>query len=216
MSVAALAPKGKTYSMTNSLLARVSIAAGVSNAGHEQFWKNVAAELEFTFDSNFISQLKYRDRKKVKARVVQRTKEGKKKRSQAKYAKQNDAHKTQLDSYKEGMFYESGVAVALAKRTLKTVARNPKGTPDDQLKCSYYHPSYCNMLGHKSCGSPLCGMKKKSKEERASALKIILAEQVDLEVKKNAVLLGTFFWLNCTTLYILCFSLYLLISWSKM
>ena len=91
------------------------------------------------------------------------------------------------------MFYESGVAISLAKRTLKTVARNPIGTLKDQWKCSYFHPLYCTSLGHKDCRSPLCGMKTKSKEERASALKVIQAEQVDLEVKKNTILLGTFF-----------------------
>ena len=52
--------------MTNSLLARVYITAGISIAGHEQFWKSVASELEFTFDDNFISHLKALDRKKQK------------------------------------------------------------------------------------------------------------------------------------------------------
>ena len=54
-SISAFAPKDKTYSMTKSLLARVSIAAGISIAGHKNFWNNVASELEFTFDDNFIS-----------------------------------------------------------------------------------------------------------------------------------------------------------------
>ena len=44
-SVSALAPKGKTYSMTNSLLTRVPIAADISIARHEHFWKNVATKL---------------------------------------------------------------------------------------------------------------------------------------------------------------------------
>ena len=38
-SVAAIAPKTKTYSMTNSLLARVSITAGVSIASHKNSGK---------------------------------------------------------------------------------------------------------------------------------------------------------------------------------
>ena len=54
-SVSSLAPKGKTYSMTYSLLTRVSIAAGTSIAGHEQFWKSVSSDLHFTFDNHFIS-----------------------------------------------------------------------------------------------------------------------------------------------------------------
>ena len=133
--------------------------------------------------------------------MVQNSIEGKKKRSQAKYTKYNDAQKTQLDSYKEGMFYEAGVAVTLAKRTLKTVAQNPKGTPNDQLKCAYYHQLCCTTLGHKACSSPLCSMKRKSKEERSVALKVILTEQVDLEVKNNAVLLGLYFCHSVLLLY---------------
>ena len=67
-SVSTFAPKGKTYSMINSLLARVSIASGISIAGHDKFWENVASELEFNFDNDFISQLKVRDREnKIKS-----------------------------------------------------------------------------------------------------------------------------------------------------
>ena len=74
ISASAFAPKVKTYSMTNSLITRVSIAAGILIAGHEQFWKNVATKLEFTFDANFMSMLRSRDRKKDDARIVQRSK----------------------------------------------------------------------------------------------------------------------------------------------
>ena len=91
------------------------------------------------------------------------------------------------------MFYESGVAISLAKKTLKAVARNPNGTPADQMRCPYYHPLYCTALAHKACSSPLCGMKTKSKVERAAALKYIVAKQVDSEVKKNASL-GMFYF----------------------
>ena len=201
-SVAAFAPKGKTYSMMNNLLTRVSIAARISIAGHEQFWINVATELGFTFDANFLSHLKSRDRKKKKSRVVQWSIDGKKRRSQLKYSKQSEAHKTQLYAYKQGLFYESSVTISLAKKTLKTVARNPKGAPDDQMRCPYYHPLYCTALAHKACSSPLCGMKTKSKVERAVALKFILAEQVDSEVKKNASL-GMFYFSYFSIVHIL-------------
>ena len=175
-SVSSLAPKGKTYSMTYSLLTRVSIAAGTSIEGHEQFWKNVSSELDFTFDDHFISMLRSRDTKKKEGRIVQSSKEGKVRRNQVKYEKTNNACKTQRDAYKEGMFYESGVAISLAKKTVKTVPRNSKDTPNDQWRCSYYHPLYCTTLGHKDCRSLQYGMKKKSKEERAAALKVILDE----------------------------------------
>ena len=56
-SVSTFAPKGDPYSLTNSLLTRVSIAAGISIAGHKQFWKNVGTKLDFTFDANIMSML---------------------------------------------------------------------------------------------------------------------------------------------------------------
>ena len=72
-----------------------------------------------------MSMLQSRDRKKRNSRIVQRSKAGKTRRSQSKTAKQNDAHKTQLDAYKKGTFYKSGVAMAHAKKTLKEIPRNP-------------------------------------------------------------------------------------------
>ena len=116
ISVSAFAPKGKTYSMTNSLLTRVSIDAGISIAGHKKFWKNVATKLEFTFDANFMSMLRSRDRKKEKIRIVQSSKAGKIRCSQSKTSKQNNAHKTQLDAYKEDTLYEYGVSMSLERR----------------------------------------------------------------------------------------------------
>ena len=83
--------------------------------------------------------------------------------------------------------------MAHAKKTLKAIPWNPEGTPADQLRCPYYHQQYCTVLGHKSYSFPLCGMKTKSKHERAVAMKVILAESVDREVKRNA-LLGMYFF----------------------
>ena len=37
-----------------------------------------------------------------------------------------------------------------------------------------------------------CDMKTKSKEERAVALKVISADQLDVEVKRNTVLVGIY------------------------
>ena len=69
-SVASYAPKGKTYSLTNSLLCRVSIAAGVSNLGYERFWKDIASSFDIELDGNITTILKLRveqnkNRKKV-------------------------------------------------------------------------------------------------------------------------------------------------------
>ena len=60
--------------------------------------------------------LRSKDTKKKRAMIAQKSKGGKNRHSQTKYKKQSSEHKTQLDRYKEGMFYESGVAVTLAKK----------------------------------------------------------------------------------------------------
>ena len=71
---------------------------------------------------------------------------------------------------KTGKTYGAGVALkeATKKATQKlTVAvRNPKNTKKELLRCPYYHPLYCDVLGHTSAGSQHCKMKQKSKEER--------------------------------------------------
>ena len=56
-----------------------------------------------------------------KRRVVTASMDGKKRRSKHKYEKLNDAHKTQLHGFKDGMYYENGVAAVTAKRELKKV-----------------------------------------------------------------------------------------------
>ena len=75
-SIFALTPKHKTYSMTNSLLTRLSIDARLKISGHKNFWENVAASLEFIWDTKFLSTLRSRDMKKKRARIVQRSKGG--------------------------------------------------------------------------------------------------------------------------------------------
>ena len=63
--------------MTNRLLTRVSIAAGLQIAGHERFWENMATSLEFTWDTNFLSALRSGDMKNKRTWIFQRNKGGK-------------------------------------------------------------------------------------------------------------------------------------------
>ena len=51
-SVATYAPKSKTYSLTNSLHCRVSIAAGLQIIGYEAFWYCVFHSFGIDFDKN--------------------------------------------------------------------------------------------------------------------------------------------------------------------
>ena len=75
-SVAAYAPKSRTYSLTNSLLCRVSIAAGISILGYEMFWDEVFMVFGIDLDSNLRCSLRNRDSKKGKQRKRCETKEG--------------------------------------------------------------------------------------------------------------------------------------------
>ena len=185
-SVASLAPKTKHYCSTNQLLTRVGIAGACQVIGHATFWSKVCSSLDFKIDANLLSILKQRDTHKQKKNIWQSTIKGKKKRSANKHAKINKEHKEYMDGYKEGCMYETGIAVAKAKKSLpKACERNPEGTPKDLWRCPYHHPLYCQKLGHSSCASNDCAMKVATKEERAAALKVILAAAVQEEMIRS-------------------------------
>ena len=83
------------------------------------------------------------------------------------------------------MGYKSGIAAVAAKKTLPTAKdRNPKGTPQEQLRCPFHHPKYCTLLGHRDARSKVCMMHGKSKEERSAASKVIQKELIDMEVER--------------------------------
>ena len=109
--------------------------------------------------------------------------EGKMKRSAHKYDKYNSAFKKQREGHEEGLGYQPGIAAAAAKKNLPAAAaRNPKGTPKLQLRCPYYHPSYCTLLGHRDARTEGCAMYKKSKEVKDAATKVITGELIAIEV----------------------------------
>ena len=187
-SVAAFAPKGKTYSLTVLLDTRVAIAGAIQVVGYFNFWKQVFDEFGITMDVNLRLHLETRDKVKGKKRAVSKTIKGKKARSEQKYSKYNKSAADYLKSMKSGMFYESGVAVATAKKSLKDTVkdRNPPGTAPENFICIYYHLLYCNKRGHKFCSSPNCTMKTKTKEEQSAATKFIADEAVQSEIKRAA------------------------------
>ena len=98
-SVAALAPKNKTYSMSDSLRTRVAIAAGCQVIGFSTFWSTCCRSLDFELDPYLRSVLETRDTIKTKKNVRCGTKKGKAARSNLKYKKYNAAHKKQQDGH---------------------------------------------------------------------------------------------------------------------
>ena len=116
------------------------------------------------------------------------TKQGKSKRSRNKHEKINKTQKEYSEGYSAGLEHEAGIAVRAAKNNLPAAKhRNPPGTPTHLLKCAYYHDTNllcCNVLGHTACSNQLCGMKKKTKEQRKEALLLIENEKVASELER--------------------------------
>ena len=159
--VACYAPKGKTYSFTNSLNKRVTITGCIQIVGYLEFWSLVFAAFDLDLDDNLRKHLANRDRIKSKKRAKDESIEGKRLRGKRKYNKLDQAHKDRQEMQRTGVRYEIGMAV-VAKKNLKQNLqkpsdRNPKGTPTECLCCLYY-PAFCQTLGHRDARSKQCGM----------------------------------------------------------
>ena len=127
--------------------------------------------------------------KKVKKKEIAQTKEGKLKRSKNKHDKIREELKQDILSQSSGMTYETGIALKSAIKDAKHLTssdcRNPKGTLKDEWKCPYWHPNFCETLGHKSARSPQCGMYKSDKSDRDDALQKIMDEHIERELQKQ-------------------------------
>ena len=92
-SVAAYAPKSKTYSLTDSLLVRIAIASGVQILGYEKFWSGLFTAFHLDVDINLYHLLRQRDTKNTKRKVRDGTKTGKITRGMGRSEKYNIAKK---------------------------------------------------------------------------------------------------------------------------
>ena len=104
-SVAAYAPKGKTFSLTDSLDTRVSIAGSIQIVGYFKFWDQVFRKLNIVMDPNLRKHLQSRDRIKKKKSEKQKTKEGNKLRGEKKYEKLNKSTEDWLEQQRTGEGY---------------------------------------------------------------------------------------------------------------
>ena len=132
-SVASYAPKHKHYSSTTSLDTRVAIAGAVQVLGYEGFWERCFDVLGLDIDDEVRNSWMERDTIKHNKTARESSIEGKSRRGKRKYKKLYDHQKAALESYKEGLGYESGLALSAAAKVLKSSpkfkARNPPGTP---------------------------------------------------------------------------------------
>ena len=131
--------------------------------------------------------------KKEKKYIAAISINGKATKSRLKYEKLAKLQRDAMDSYKSGLGYESGLALAAAVKSVKnspmmTKQRNPPGTPKEKLRCKYHHPNFCAKLGHRDARSHDCEMKYKSTKERNEAEKIIFHEAVQKELEMMSIL----------------------------
>ena len=185
-SVAVYPPKSKTYSQNDSLNTCVVVAGSIQVKGYVNFRQQVFNEFGFSIDANLRIHLETRD--KVKAQKQKNCKiiKVKKARSEQKYATYNKSVEDYLVSIKAGMCYETGVAVATAKKSLKDTVKdkNWPGTAQEDFIYIYHHPLYYKNQGHTLCRSPLYVMKTKIKEERSVATKFIANEAIETELRR--------------------------------
>ena len=185
-SVAAYAPKNKTYGFTDSINARVAIAAAVQIVGYVVLWTKIFQAFGLTLDHNLKTSLARRDKRKHRTRELLKTKEGKSKRSQQRYEKFDSAKHDFLDKMKTGRAYGSGIALRhatkLAKQDVTYEKRNPPGTLPSMVKCRYNHPNYCIQLGHRDSRSNNCYAYGMTAAARA---KIVAAIVSDTAAKKS-------------------------------
>ena len=184
-SVASYAPKSRTYSTTNSLEARVNIAGATQVIGHKKFWTKIFEEFEVKIDDNLLHVLQCKDKRKLKKKIHDKTKEGKRKQSELKYQSLADNHKKQMIDLKNGHKYETGISISEARKSLKDVPARNIGCKETWT-CIYYHPKYCTKKGHKDCRSKECAMHGKTIEERNAAKEIIQAEKLQVEMTRLA------------------------------
>ena len=186
--MASYAPKDRTFSRTQSLHTRISIAAAVQVCGYFKLWSRIFEELNVPMDEIFARHLRIMDTVKSKKNARAATKEGKSRRSKKRREKLKRAQELDKEAQKVGLAYESGIALSEAKKAvneeLANAKRNPPGTPKDKWKCLFFHPNYCQVVGHKTTRSLECAMHNKSKEDRDIAMKNIKNELI-LEKQKT-------------------------------
>ena len=179
-SVAAYAPKNKTYGFTESIDARVAIAAATQIVGYYTLWLNIFRAFGLELDRNLKTALQRRDKRKNNVRQALNTKEGKAKRSRQRYEKFETAKTDFLNKMKTGMAYESGIALKHAtKKATHAIThheRNPNGTDPSMFKCRYHHANFCTTLGHRDSRSKSCYANGMSAAARSKIVAAIVSE----------------------------------------
>ena len=108
-------------------------------------------------------------------------------RSSNRYTKFARAHHDQLEELNTGAKYETGIAIKVAKKSIKKVPkRNPEGMLLSEQKCPYSSDKYCVTKENKDCRSSTYFMYGKLKELRDGISKEIEQEVIALEIASKA------------------------------
>ena len=91
---------------------------------------------------------------------------------------------------KDGKTYEAGMALSLARSRVKETNKKKKETLKDiplhLRQCTYYHPQFCTVLGHTTCGSKECMMKGKPAEVLKLAKQTIENDHIQEQMKLDS------------------------------
>ena len=150
--VAKYAPKTRNYSSTMSLNNRISIAIGVHNMGHFNFWCSVFEKMNLAISSDLSSALQNLDRCKEWKRDYQKRKDVKINRVRKQYEKINDLMKKQKKESVRGATYGSGIALQsmVPSEVAKLETQKKK---DENVQCVWFG---CYAKNHKTNKSKNC------------------------------------------------------------
>ena len=112
-SVSKYAPKNKSYGASMSLATRVSVAIGVFNLGHYQYWLEVYHHLGLCMSQTLSDHLKKKDEAIAKKRENQKKLSVKIKRSQKQIELTKRLIETEMRDKKRGLSYGSGMAITV-------------------------------------------------------------------------------------------------------
>ena len=89
-----------------------------------------------------------------------------------------------MKGLRDGMASNSGISLQKAKQKVKNLpqTKNNNDIPKEQWRCKYYHPKFCQKLGHRDARSQDCYANALSKKDRDAVLKVILDDAVQKQL----------------------------------
>ena len=139
-AVGKYARKGRTYCATMSLTNRVMIAMGVHNLGYFLFWSRVFEALKLDMSPALRHHLLQKDRKKRNKRKYESSPERKNKRMKETHVKMRKELEKQIQDYKRGATYGSGIAIL-------TENKLPQFVIDEDKKMKKLKSQRCPLPG---------------------------------------------------------------------